>query len=57
MPKLYVCFLVTIDGDEWSGVKFFQLSSQWQTHIKHFPVAVYSLDYQPTSLPHINHGL
>ncbi|CAG0912965.1 unnamed protein product [Notodromas monacha] len=30
---------VTIDGMEWSGVKFFQLSSQWQTHVKHFPVA------------------
>ncbi|XP_060856298.1 phosphofurin acidic cluster sorting protein 1 isoform X2 [Metopolophium dirhodum] len=48
---------ITIDGYEWSGVKFFQLSSQWQTHIKHFPVAVYSLDYQPASLPHLNHGL
>jgi len=31
---------VSIDGAEWSGVKFFQLSSQWQTHIKHLPVAV-----------------
>merc|ERR1712029_969329 len=30
---------VYIDGCEWSGVKFFQLSSLWQTHIKHFPVA------------------
>lgn len=30
---------VHIDGSEWSGVKFFQLSSQWQTHIKYFPVA------------------
>jgi hypothetical protein len=28
------------DGQEWNGVKFFQLSSHWQTHIKHFPVAV-----------------
>jgi len=54
---IYVFILVTIDGYEWSGVKFFQLSSQWQTHIKHFPVAVYSLDYQPASLPHLNHGL
>lgn len=34
---------VTIDGVEWSGVKFFQLTSQWQTHIKYFPVALYSL--------------
>jgi hypothetical protein len=31
---------VSIDGAEWTGVKFFQLSSQWQTHIKHLPVAV-----------------
>nr|CAD7431840.1 unnamed protein product [Timema monikensis] len=33
---------VCIDGTEWSGVKFFQLSAQWQTHIKHFPVALFS---------------
>jgi len=31
---------VAIDGSEWAGVKFFQLSSQWQTHIKYLPVAV-----------------
>ena len=30
---------VYIDGLEWQGVKFFQLSSQWQTHIKVLPVA------------------
>ncbi|XP_039757673.1 phosphofurin acidic cluster sorting protein 1 isoform X5 [Pararge aegeria] len=30
---------VYIDGTEWNGVKFFQLSTQWQTHIKTFPVA------------------
>ncbi|CAL1533732.1 unnamed protein product [Lymnaea stagnalis] len=33
---------VLVDGVEWSGVKFFQLSSQWQTHVKNFPVAVFS---------------
>ncbi|XP_064621592.1 phosphofurin acidic cluster sorting protein 2-like isoform X6 [Lineus longissimus] len=33
---------VTIDGIDWAGVKFFQLSSTWQTHIKHFPVAVFT---------------
>ncbi|XP_067680503.1 phosphofurin acidic cluster sorting protein 2-like isoform X3 [Haliotis asinina] len=33
---------VVIDGVEWPGVKFFQLSSQWQTHIKNFPVAVFN---------------
>ncbi|KAI8425370.1 hypothetical protein MSG28_007129 [Choristoneura fumiferana] len=26
-----------IDGTEWNGVKFFQLSTQWQTHVKTFP--------------------
>uniref|UniRef100_A0A0K2UKU9 Phosphofurin acidic cluster sorting protein 2like [Acyrthosiphon pisum] n=2 Tax=Lepeophtheirus salmonis TaxID=72036 RepID=A0A0K2UKU9_LEPSM len=36
---------VCIDGLEWSGVKFFQLSPQWQTHIKHFPVATFSSSY------------
>ncbi|XP_013170962.1 PREDICTED: phosphofurin acidic cluster sorting protein 1 isoform X2 [Papilio xuthus] len=30
---------VFIDGTEWNGVKFFQLSTQWQTHVKTFPVA------------------
>lgn len=33
-------FTVYIDGTEWTGVKFFQLSSQWQTHVKNFPVAL-----------------
>ncbi|KAJ8308185.1 hypothetical protein KUTeg_013059 [Tegillarca granosa] len=32
---------VVVDGTEWGGVKFFQLSSQWQTHIKHFPILVF----------------
>ncbi|XP_036324051.1 phosphofurin acidic cluster sorting protein 2 isoform X3 [Rhagoletis pomonella] len=31
---------VFIDGTEWTGVKFFQLSSQWQTHVKNFPIAL-----------------
>ncbi|KAJ0173811.1 hypothetical protein K1T71_010960 [Dendrolimus kikuchii] len=30
---------VYIDGTEWNGVKFFQVSTQWQTHVKTFPVA------------------
>ncbi|XP_065322805.1 uncharacterized protein LOC135929975 isoform X2 [Gordionus sp. m RMFG-2023] len=29
---------VIVDGVEWNGVKFFQVSSQWQTHIKYFPL-------------------
>ncbi|XP_063704052.1 phosphofurin acidic cluster sorting protein 2 isoform X2 [Culicoides brevitarsis] len=31
---------VYIDGTEWTGVKFFQLSSQWQTHVRNFPIAL-----------------
>ncbi|KRT85208.1 hypothetical protein AMK59_2331 [Oryctes borbonicus] len=31
---------VLIDGAEWTGVKFFQLSSTWQTHVKHLSVAL-----------------
>ncbi|CAK9807625.1 Phosphofurin acidic cluster sorting protein 2 [Anthophora plagiata] len=40
---------VSIDGNEWYGVKFFQLSAQWQTHIKTFPIALleYSNQQQP----------
>lgn len=34
------CFLVFIDGVEWTGVKFFQLSATWQTHVKSFSVAL-----------------
>jgi len=36
---------VSIDGTEWYGVKFFQLSAQWQTHIKTFPIAL--IEYNP----------
>ncbi|ESO83532.1 hypothetical protein LOTGIDRAFT_169225 [Lottia gigantea] len=32
---------VVIDSVEWTGVKFFQLSSQWQTHIKSMPIAIF----------------
>ncbi|GLV43335.1 Krueppel target at 95D [Carabus blaptoides fortunei] len=31
---------VVIDGTDWNGVKFFQLSSTWQTHIKNFTVSL-----------------
>ncbi|EQB77699.1 phosphofurin acidic cluster sorting protein 1-like protein [Camelus ferus] len=33
---------VSIDGVEWSDIKFFQLASQWPTHVKHFPVGLFS---------------
>ena len=44
---LNVCFFlsnltVVIDGVEWNNVKFFQLSSKWQTHIRHLPVALFT---------------
>ncbi|XP_061167952.1 phosphofurin acidic cluster sorting protein 2-like isoform X4 [Saccostrea echinata] len=32
---------VMVDGVEWTGVKFFQLSTNWQTHIKHFPITLH----------------
>ena len=38
---LHFLFAVTIDGTEWLGVKFFQLSGQWQTHVKTFPVLLF----------------
>nr|XP_027205302.1 phosphofurin acidic cluster sorting protein 2-like [Dermatophagoides pteronyssinus] len=38
-----------IDGVEYSGVKFFQLTPQWQTQVKFFPVVIYS-NNPPSSL-------
>jgi hypothetical protein len=37
-----VLFLVNVDGQEWDNVKFFQISSQWHTHIKYFPLALFN---------------
>jgi hypothetical protein len=36
-----ILFLVNVDGQEWDNVKFFQISSQWHTHIKYFPLALF----------------
>ncbi|XP_071439474.1 phosphofurin acidic cluster sorting protein 2 [Hetaerina americana] len=48
-PKTHnIPMRVCIDGTEWAGVKFFQLSAQWQTHIKHFPVALFALPESST---------
>uniref|UniRef100_A0A914X0I9 Phosphofurin acidic cluster sorting protein 2 n=1 Tax=Plectus sambesii TaxID=2011161 RepID=A0A914X0I9_9BILA len=33
-------FRVSIDGVDWTNVKFFQTSAQWQTHVKQFPLSV-----------------
>ncbi|XP_053613702.1 phosphofurin acidic cluster sorting protein 1 isoform X2 [Plodia interpunctella] len=38
---------VYIDGTEWNGVKFFQVSMQWQTHVKTFPVATTGVPLAP----------
>jgi hypothetical protein len=40
--KYLFLFLVNVDGQEWSNVKFFQISSQWHTHIKYFPLAIFN---------------
>ncbi|KAK6477704.1 phosphofurin acidic cluster sorting protein 1-like [Huso huso] len=32
---------VSIDGVEWSDVKFFQLAAQWPTHVKYLPVGLF----------------
>lgn len=46
---IFMLFLISvnIDGNEWSGVKFFQLSSQWQTHIRNFPISLFSGSSDP----------
>ncbi|KAF5301206.1 hypothetical protein FQA39_LY10792 [Lamprigera yunnana] len=41
---------VFIDGTEWNGVKFFQLSSTWQTHIKNLSVALVGAPLAGTEL-------
>ncbi|EFO18911.2 hypothetical protein LOAG_09584 [Loa loa] len=35
---------VSIDGCVWSEIRFFQISAQWQTHVKYFPVCLISRD-------------
>uniref|UniRef100_A0AAR2KBR3 Phosphofurin acidic cluster sorting protein 1 n=1 Tax=Pygocentrus nattereri TaxID=42514 RepID=A0AAR2KBR3_PYGNA len=32
---------VSVDGMEWNDVKFFQLASQWPTHVKYLPVGLF----------------
>ncbi|XP_006097437.1 phosphofurin acidic cluster sorting protein 2-like [Myotis lucifugus] len=33
---------VVIDGVEWNDVAFFQLAAQWSSHVKHFPICIFS---------------
>uniref|UniRef100_A0AAF5PUD9 Phosphofurin acidic cluster sorting protein 1 n=1 Tax=Wuchereria bancrofti TaxID=6293 RepID=A0AAF5PUD9_WUCBA len=35
---------VSIDGCIWSEIRFFQISAQWQTHVKYFPICLLSRD-------------
>ncbi|XP_065143187.1 phosphofurin acidic cluster sorting protein 1a isoform X1 [Paramisgurnus dabryanus] len=35
---------VSVDGMEWNDVKFFQLASQWPTHVKYIPIGLFSLN-------------
>ncbi|XP_033228221.1 phosphofurin acidic cluster sorting protein 2 isoform X2 [Belonocnema kinseyi] len=44
--KTQVPLRVNIDGTEWYGVKFFKLTTQWQTHIKTFPIALFAYHSQ-----------
>ncbi|XP_053670995.1 phosphofurin acidic cluster sorting protein 2 [Anopheles nili] len=46
----HVPLRVYIDGTEWTGVKFFQLSAQWQTHIKNFPIALVGAPLAPAEM-------
>lgn len=52
---------VNVDGVDWSGVKFFQLTAQWQTIVKTFPVGSFGIanefqkcSLQTTSIPKSN---
>ncbi|EGT37611.1 hypothetical protein CAEBREN_29945 [Caenorhabditis brenneri] len=33
---------VIIDGNVYNGIRYFQTSPQWQTHIKSFPIAFFT---------------
>ncbi|KAM4720934.1 phosphofurin acidic cluster sorting protein 1 isoform 2-T2 [Rhinophrynus dorsalis] len=38
---------VTVDGRLFGDVKFFQVASQWPTHVKHFPVGIFVSSGKP----------
>ncbi|XP_034019866.1 phosphofurin acidic cluster sorting protein 1-like isoform X5 [Thalassophryne amazonica] len=38
---------VSIDGVEWTDVKFFQLAAQWPTHVKYLPVGLFGYSKPP----------
>ncbi|XP_072102177.1 phosphofurin acidic cluster sorting protein 1a isoform X2 [Mobula birostris] len=41
-PQQHSTLKVSIDGLDWNDVKFFQLAAQWPTHVKHFPIGLFS---------------
>ena len=43
LSSCFTSIAVNVDGVDWTGVKFFQLTAQWQTHIKTFPVASFGI--------------
>uniref|UniRef100_A0A673Y0Y2 Phosphofurin acidic cluster sorting protein 1a n=1 Tax=Salmo trutta TaxID=8032 RepID=A0A673Y0Y2_SALTR len=38
---------VSVDGVEWTDVKFFQLAAQWPTHVKYLPVGLFGYNKIP----------
>ena len=41
-------FSVSVDGVEWTDVKFFQLAAQWPTHVKYLPVGLFGYNKTAT---------
>ncbi|KAM9437124.1 phosphofurin acidic cluster sorting protein 1a isoform 2-T2 [Salvelinus alpinus] len=39
---------VSVDGVEWTDVKFFQLAAQWPTHVKYLPVGLFGYNKTAT---------
>ncbi|KAL0993931.1 hypothetical protein UPYG_G00115690 [Umbra pygmaea] len=39
---------VSVDGVEWTDVKFFQLAAQWPTHVKYLPVGLFGYNKTTT---------
>ncbi|XP_040184760.1 phosphofurin acidic cluster sorting protein 1 [Rana temporaria] len=42
-----VMLRVTVDGRLFGDVKFFQVASQWPTHVKYFPIGIFSSAGKP----------
>ncbi|TGZ68577.1 hypothetical protein CRM22_004187 [Opisthorchis felineus] len=42
-PAVNHMLRISIDGVEWAGLKFFQITPTWRTHIKSFPISSMSV--------------